>query len=80
MYKIKLIILLFSIALDIEALALELPTSARAERSIASVEPSLKKELSNLGLKYGAPIFIRIFKDPGVLEVWVESNDGTFVN
>ena len=40
----------------------------------------MKKELSHLGLKYGAPIFIRIFKDPGVLEVWVKSGNGTFVN
>lgn len=80
MNKLKLIIFFLAIFFGIEVLAVELPTSARAERSIESVEPSLKKELANLGLKYGAPIFIRIFKDPGVLEVWVESDDGTFVN
>ena len=71
---------LFSIALGFNVFAVEIPTSARSEKAIASVEPSLKKELSHLGLKYGAPIFIRIFKDPGVLEVWVKSGNGTFVN
>jgi murein L,D-transpeptidase YafK len=76
---ITIIFFLF-ISLGIHASAEEIPTSARAERSIASVEPDLKKELSDLGLKYGAPIFIRIFKDPGVLEVWIESDDGSFVN
>lgn len=55
-----------------------IPTSDRAERSIEKVEPSLKKQLAGKGLEYGAPIFIRIFKQPGVLELWVEANDGKF--
>jgi murein L,D-transpeptidase YafK len=80
MNKLKQIILMCYLSLAIEAFGVNFPTSTRAEKAIASVEPALKKELSNLGLKYGAPIFIRIFKDPGVLEVWVESDDGTFVN
>ena len=66
--------------LAIKSLASDIPTSARAERSIAQVEPTLKEELSKRGLKYGAPVFIRIFKDPGTLEVWLESDDGIFVN
>ena len=80
MNKLRLILFFLSFSLGLESLAVEIPTSARAVKSIASVERSLKKELSDLGLKYGAPIFIRIFKDPGVLEVWVESDDGAFVN
>jgi len=80
MNRLKLIIFLLSISSSLESFAVQVPTSERAERSITSVEPILKKELSSQGLKYGAPIFIRIFKDPGVLEVWVESDDGTFVN
>lgn len=74
------IIFVFFVFFGLEAVALEIPTSSRAERSIQSVESILKKELSILGLKYGAPIFIRIFKGPGVLEVWIESDDGAFVN
>lgn len=80
MNKLKIAIFLLSIFLGLEGFATDIPTSARAERSIASVELALKEELSTQGLKYGAPVFIRIFKDPGVLEVWVESDDGAFVN
>jgi len=58
--------------------ATEIPTSARADRSIAEVEDRLKLELSEIGLSYGAPIFIRIFKQPRILELWIESENGTF--
>ncbi len=77
---LKFIIFLLSISVGIKSLAVEIHTSARAEKAIASVEPKLKEELSKLGLRYGAPIFIRIFKDPGILEVWVASDKGIFVN
>jgi murein L,D-transpeptidase YafK len=63
-----------------KALTAEIPTSERAEKAIASVEASLKQQLSAKGLSYGAPIFIRIFKDPGVLELWVRSDKGSFKN
>jgi murein L,D-transpeptidase YafK len=55
-----------------------LPTSVKAEKSIAKVKPILKKELSAKGFTYGSPIFIRIFKEPGVLEVWIERKNGIF--
>lgn len=55
-----------------------IPTSPRAEASINGVEPGIKEALSQKGLKYGSPIFIRIFKEPGELEVWVEREDKTF--
>lgn len=80
MNKFKLLIFLVFLSSSLKALAVDIPTSTRAERSIVSVEKDLKEQLSTQGLKYGSPIFIRIFKDPGVLEVWVESNNGTFVN
>lgn len=59
-------------------MATEIPTSVRAEKAIASVEKNLKLMLAKQGLEYGAPVFIRIFKDPGVLEVWLASNNGEF--
>lgn len=80
MNKFKLLIFLVFLSSSLKALAVDIPTSTRAERSIVSVEKDLKEQLSTQGLIYGSPIFIRIFKDPGVLEVWVESNNGTFVN
>lgn len=78
MNKLKLIILLLSLSLPLDTLAIEVPMSTRSARAIASVKSTLKRELAAQGLKYGAPIFIRIFKVPGVLEMWVKSNDGTF--
>ncbi|MBX2857862.1 MAG: murein L,D-transpeptidase [Cellvibrionaceae bacterium] len=80
MKKVQHTLVLLLMLLNTQTFAADIPTSARAERSIAAIEPQLKRELSEKGLKYGAPIFIRIFKDPGVLEIWVESHDGTFVN
>ncbi|WP_231613230.1 murein L,D-transpeptidase family protein [Pseudoalteromonas sp. SWXJZ94C] len=80
MNKLKLIMLALSTFFTYGSIASELPTSARSEKAISMVEPALKKQLANKGLKYGAPIFIRIFKDPGILEVWVESDDGTYIN
>ncbi len=73
-----LIVLLLSVFFCLDVLAREIPTSARAESSIAGVELALKRELAGKNLEYGAPIFIRIFKDPGVLEIWIESTDGRF--
>ncbi|TQV65559.1 murein L,D-transpeptidase, partial [Exilibacterium tricleocarpae] len=74
------IIILLAIFISPQVFATDIPSSARAERSIASVEAVLRKGLSGKGLEYGSPIFIRIFKDPGVLEVWIESDNGAVVN
>ncbi len=54
------------------------PTSPRAENAITKVEPGLTRALSEKELRYGAPIFVRIFKDPGILEVWLESASGKY--
>ncbi len=58
--------------------SVEIPTSNRSIAVISRVAPTLKLSLEQKGLAYGAPIFIRIFKDPGVLEVWIESTDKAF--
>lgn len=41
------------------------------------VTPRLESELSVKGFRLGAPIFVRIFKLPGELEVWME-RDGRY--
>lgn len=51
------------------------PSSPRAEKAIARVRPRLTRDLDVAGLRYGSPIFIRIFKDSKQLEVWVRSKD-----
>lgn len=58
--------------------SVEMPSSHRSNAAIARIAPALKQSLEQKGLVYGAAIFIRIFKEPGVLEVWLESTDKTF--
>ncbi len=36
------------------------------------VRPTITRELSDLGLKLGDPVFIRIFKEERELELWVK--------
>ncbi len=44
----------------------------------ARVAPRLKRELAAQDLDWGAPIFVRIFKQPRRLEVWLEQADRSF--
>ena len=52
-----------------------IPSSQRSRNAIQRVQPNLKKEFEEKKLQYGAPIFIRIFKESMELEIWVKSND-----
>lgn len=49
----------------------------RARVAAARVRPALEVELAAAGLRYGAPAFVRIFKDEHVLELWLE-RDGRY--
>lgn len=40
------------------------------------VVPRLKRELAAKGLELGAPVFMRVFKEEGVLELWLEQAPG----
>ncbi len=55
-----------------------IPTSLRAEEAFARVRPTLERDLAAKGLRYGAPLFVRIFKLTRQLEVWVEDDDGRY--
>ncbi|GAA5218960.1 murein L,D-transpeptidase family protein [Corallincola platygyrae] len=55
-----------------------LPSSKRSERAIETATPKLDKALKAMGLELGAPVFIRIFKQPAELEVWLEHEDAQF--
>ncbi|OQX06656.1 MAG: hypothetical protein BWK76_25865 [Desulfobulbaceae bacterium A2] len=51
------------------------PQAAEPERLVEvtrRVMPRLSQEVEAAGLRVGAPIFLRIFKLPGVLELWLE--------
>jgi len=56
----------------------KIPSSQRSIKAINSVENLLKQQLNLKGLKYGSPVFVRIFKESSNLEVWIENNDKKF--
>jgi murein L,D-transpeptidase YafK len=58
------------------ATAADLPTSPKAESLMAKTRPNLQKELRARGLAVGQPIFVRIFKIPGTLEMWMNNGRG----
>lgn len=44
----------------------------RAADAAARVRPALETDLAAAGLRFGAPVFVRIFKQESELEVWVD--------
>ncbi|MBU8977424.1 murein L,D-transpeptidase [Lysobacter sp. MMG2] len=58
------------------ALTRTIPSSARSVAAEARVRPALQRDLASAGLRYGAPVLVRIFKLEGELEVWIDSGRG----
>jgi len=54
----------------------EMPTSPRAESLIAKARQKIEQELRQKGFAVGQPIFVRIFKLPGILELWINKGQG----
>ena len=48
------------------------PRADRSEAAAKRVRPSLELALRAKGLRWGAPVFIRIFKEEKELELWVD--------
>lgn len=48
----------------------------RAGQALARVRPLLEPEMSRLGVGWGDPVFLRIFKESGELELWMEPEPG----
>ncbi len=53
-----------------------IPSSARSQKIIKQQTPLLQKALSKVDLQLGAPIYIRIFKQEAMLELWLKKDDG----
>lgn len=45
----------------------------RAEKAAAKVGPRLKIEMAAKGLRWGSPIYLRIFKESNELELWIRN-------
>lgn len=50
----------------------EIPASTLSRAICDRLSPQLEMELSNKGLHLGAPVFIRIFKEESLLELWIK--------
>lgn len=50
----------------------QVPSSPRSVKAVNDVKPKLESQLKEKGLAYGAPVFVRIFKESKELEVWVK--------
>lgn len=72
MKKTILILFIAILSMQFGAFAQEIPSSLRSREAIARVQPQLQKEFSDSNLHFGAPIFIRIFKEERELEIWVQ--------
>ncbi len=78
MVQIHIMIMLTVVAgIFTEGQAAGPPSSDRSRAAIQRVQPSLEQAFQASGLTWGAPIFIRIFKESAELEVWVE-HEGRF--
>ncbi len=56
------------------AFAEEIPSSARSREIISRIEPELRNHVESEGFQYGTPIFIRIFKEEQLLEIWMKKD------
>lgn len=60
---------------SLSCLAVTVPSSERSKAAVARAEPALAAALAEQGLALGSPVFLRIFKEPATLEVWVRKGD-----
>ncbi|KAA5605702.1 2-dehydro-3-deoxyphosphooctonate aldolase [Roseospira marina] len=58
------------------AAASTIPTSDRASAAMARVESGLRADVEAAGLRWGAPVFLRVFKRERRLEAWLETTPG----
>ena len=53
----------------------DVPASDRSRAAVARVSASLKQQLADADLALGSPVFIRIFKQPAELELWIQKGE-----
>ena len=61
------------------AYPMHLPSSGRSQEAIIRVKPLLEDELNEHGVKWGAPVYIRIFKKEKILELWIKQAEDRFI-
>jgi murein L,D-transpeptidase YafK len=72
---ITIVTALFLLIISVtDAFSVDIPSSSRSREVIKRVRPGLKSQLKAKGLQFGSPVYIRIFKESGELEVWVKNS------
>lgn len=51
----------------------KVPTSKRSIEAVKRVKPDLEKKLILENFQWGSPVFIRVFKQSKMLEIWLET-------
>ncbi len=54
----------------------DLPSNPRAENLMAKARHKIELELKAKGFAVGQPVYVRIFKLPGILELWMDKGHG----
>ena len=68
--------ILFFLVFVLPAFSLALaPISERSLAAELNARPTLESQLKDKNLQYGAPLYIRIFKESKEFEVWVQKNN-----
>lgn len=71
MHRLILVLVLL-LSLPVQA---ELLTSEDSEEAVAEQTPRLKQQLAKAGFEWGAPIFVRIYKQSNLLELWLKKGE-----
>jgi len=74
-YQMRTSAFVISIVMSVGSFAADIPSNSRSVEAIAGVKHKLERELSEKGLAYGSPIFVRIFKASAELEMWVRADE-----
>jgi murein L,D-transpeptidase YafK len=63
------------VLLSCPGMATPLPGPERAAAAAKRVRPALERDLTEAGLRFGDPVFIRAFKEEKQLELWMRRRD-----
>lgn len=69
---VSIITLVFCVMTTADLYGQNIPTSRLSANIVAQQRPALQKTMSNKRLQWGAPLYIRIFKEEKRLEVWLK--------
>jgi len=69
---IVLVLILMILPPSMSTADIRIPSSRRSRQAVQTVKPMLERAFTAKSLTFGAPVFIRIFKQSMELEVWVK--------